>query len=81
MFPNLKTLDGKMAVVFPISVFVFDSSLLPLSADLFVWIAGERVAGRGSDLYQLCKDIDETIKGRLVLKYVQLFQMVLTYFF
>ncbi|XP_008309950.1 leucine-rich repeat-containing protein 61 [Cynoglossus semilaevis] len=24
---------------------------------------GERVAGRGSDLYQLCKDIDETIKA------------------
>ena len=24
---------------------------------------GERVVGRGSDLYQLCKDIDDTIKG------------------
>lgn len=26
-------------------------------------IVGERVVGRGSDLYQLCKDIDDTIKG------------------
>ncbi|XP_034032345.1 leucine-rich repeat-containing protein 61-like [Thalassophryne amazonica] len=26
---------------------------------------GERVVGRGSDLYQLCKDIDETIKAGL----------------
>lgn len=26
---------------------------------------GERVVGRGSDLYQLCKDIDDTLKGRL----------------
>lgn len=25
--------------------------------------SGERVVGRGSDLYQLCKDIDDTIKG------------------
>ena len=30
---------------------------------LFV-ISGERVVGRGSDLYQLCKDIDDTIKGK-----------------
>lgn len=27
---------------------------------------GERVVGRGSDLYQLCKDIDDTIKGMFV---------------
>lgn len=27
---------------------------------------GERVVGRGSDLYQLCKDIDDTIKGTFV---------------
>lgn len=26
-------------------------------------LVGERVVGRGSDLYQLCKDIDDTIKG------------------
>ncbi|XP_039629599.1 leucine-rich repeat-containing protein 61 [Polypterus senegalus] len=26
-------------------------------------IDGERVAGRGSDLYQLCKDLDESLKG------------------
>lgn len=26
---------------------------------------GERVVGRGSDLYQLCKDIDDTIKAGL----------------
>lgn len=26
-------------------------------------LLGERVVGRGSDLYQLCKDIDDTIKG------------------
>ncbi|CAF98325.1 unnamed protein product, partial [Tetraodon nigroviridis] len=26
---------------------------------------GERVVGRGSDLYQLCKDIDDTIKGAI----------------
>lgn len=29
--------------------------------------AGERVVGRGSDLYQLCKDIDDTIKGIFLL--------------
>lgn len=29
-------------------------------------IAGERVVGRGSELYQLCKDIDDTIKGTFV---------------
>ena len=28
---------------------------------------GERVVGRGSDLYQLCKDIDDTIKGNLLI--------------
>ncbi|XP_066557905.1 leucine-rich repeat-containing protein 61 isoform X2 [Amia ocellicauda] len=26
-------------------------------------VDGERVVGRGSDLYQLCKDIDESLKG------------------
>ncbi len=29
-------------------------------------ISGERVVGRGSDLYQLCKDIDDTIKGIII---------------
>lgn len=33
---------------------------------LSVKIVGERVVGRGSDLYQLCKDIDETIKGLFI---------------
>ena len=28
-----------------------------------IFKTGERVVGRGSDLYQLCKDIDDTIKG------------------
>uniref|UniRef100_A0A3Q4HIV4 Leucine rich repeat containing 61 n=1 Tax=Neolamprologus brichardi TaxID=32507 RepID=A0A3Q4HIV4_NEOBR len=29
------------------------------------WMVSERVVGRGSDLYQLCKDIDDTIKAGL----------------
>lgn len=66
MFPNIKVLDGK------ICIFILLVSCITLTPRLLLHFiigfsfAGERVVGRGSDLYQLCKDIDDTIKGILV---------------
>ncbi|XP_055048559.2 leucine-rich repeat-containing protein 61 isoform X3 [Misgurnus anguillicaudatus] len=45
-----------------------NSSYRTILLDIFPNIKvldGERVVGRGSDLYQLCKDIDDTIKAGL----------------
>ncbi|XP_046889161.1 leucine-rich repeat-containing protein 61 isoform X4 [Hypomesus transpacificus] len=42
----------------------YRSSLLEMFPNIKV-LDGERVVGRGSDLYQLCKDIDDTIKAGL----------------
>ncbi|XP_067090177.1 leucine-rich repeat-containing protein 61 isoform X1 [Osmerus mordax] len=42
----------------------YRSTLLEMFPNIKV-LDGERVVGRGSDLYQLCKDIDDTIKAGL----------------
>ncbi|CAL8373785.1 unnamed protein product [Arctogadus glacialis] len=41
---------------------LYRTILLEMFANIKV-LDGERVVGRGSDLYQLCKDIDDTIKA------------------
>ncbi|KAJ8344508.1 hypothetical protein SKAU_G00318370 [Synaphobranchus kaupii] len=43
----------------------YRSALLEMFPNLKV-VDGERVVGRGSDLYQLCKDIDDTIKAGML---------------
>ncbi len=62
----MKVLDGEFLIgfVFVISHAVLHEMLYSSYHILFYRvISGERVVGRGSDLYQLCKDIDDTIKG------------------
>lgn len=75
MFPNIKVLDGKKIFCLFILLCIFKNPFnikylvlhwLYSVLYLICLIAGERVVGRGSDLYQLCKDIDDTIKGMYI---------------